>query len=139
MMKGLVSVLAVVAAIFLFFVVGAENVSEKFENYIQEKVTDEDEKQHLKVQNIRYVYLAGKYERAEKLIKEFLDKYDRYDEYSEDDPLGDRVAFMHFMLGQVYDRQIRNVKAKFQYKKYIERFPNAENVEKAKKRIREIL
>ena len=137
-MKGLITVLVVVAAVFLFFVVGAVDMSERFENYIAEKVEDEDEKQHLKIQNIRYVYTVGKYDRAEELINSFIEEYDRYDEYRADDPLGNRVALAHFMLAQVYDRKIQSISAKKLYKSYIARFPEDENAEKARKRLKEI-
>jgi hypothetical protein len=135
-MKQMAILLAIIIFIFLYFVVGAEDFSTKLENYTTTKLSGMDSEKWT-VLNIRYCYYTGKYQRALDLTNKFLEQYDKYDVYEKNDQT-DLIDDMNYLKALTVDRMMETPMAKSLYYKYLEKFPQGKNIDKANERLKDL-
>jgi hypothetical protein len=118
--------LAIVGGVFIG---GAESVSQQIEKYTEDNYK-QDPVNHEKYTFMNAVYCnwTAKYTRA----LELLDKYDqRY-------VLDENREKSIFLRAKTYDNMIDGRKAKGEYKKYMDEFPEGKHFEKARERYNDL-
>lgn len=127
--KPLVALLVIVLLIAAVFVGGADNVSQKLEEYTEKNYkTDPVKFEEYTFLNARYCNMVAKYERA----LELLDKYDQRF-YKEEN-----VEKSLYLRADTLDRKLDARQAKILYEKYMEMFPEGEHIKRVKERQKDL-
>lgn len=127
-MKGMLIAGAIIAFIGGYFILGSESISKLIEQYSVEKMKD-PELEKMSLYNIRYMDLTGKYERCMELI-------DKYNQRYEDE--GHFLKELLLTQARIFEIQMNLGKARDTYQKYVDKFPDAENVNDIRRKILEL-
>ena len=122
----------VIIFVALLFIAGygigaSEKVSVFIEDYSLKNMQDPQlEKVHYA--NIQYCYWTGKNQRTLELIEKYELRYKIFK----------KLENLQFLKAKAYDSMANSKKAKEEFQKYIDDYPEGEKTDKAKQRIREL-
>jgi hypothetical protein len=127
-MKGMAITAVIIILMGTYLVLGSDNVSGIIEKYSVENIK-EPGLEKISFYNIQYMDLTGKSGRC-------LDLIDKYDKKYEDN--GKYAANLLLIEAGVRERNMEISRARELYGKYIEKYPDAKDIDNVKEKLKEI-
>jgi hypothetical protein len=127
--KPLIIIFAIIAFTAAYIVGGAVTISKKIEQYTEDNYkADPVQYEKYTFINATYCFWTAKYERT----LELLDKYDQRFVKEENKEKA------QFLRARTYDSMLEARRAKDEYKKYMDDFPEGKNFKKADERYEDL-
>jgi outer membrane protein assembly factor BamD (BamD/ComL family) len=128
-MRGLVIIAALIIFIGGYFILGSDKIGNYIEQYSIDKIKDPD-LEKISYYNIKYMDLTGKYDRAIELIGKFRLRYDGSPP--------EEMADVMIMQADMYEAKLNPGKTREILADYMEKFPNAKNINDVRTRLIEL-
>ncbi|HRU38672.1 MAG TPA: hypothetical protein P5511_02250 [Candidatus Goldiibacteriota bacterium] len=124
--KQLIIIFLVIVFGASYLIGGSESISEKIEKYLDSNFKyDPENYEKYSYLNIVYMNLTAKYDRALQLIEKYEARFEK----------DEQKAKAQFQRASAYDRKLDGKRARAEYQKYVDLYPEGPNAKKARERI----